>query len=759
MIVRIALIVHGFPPAARGGTELYVEALSRAFAAGGHEVLVVAREADRRLREYAVRTETRAGLQIVFVNNTFSRCASFVDSYRNPRVGRAVREIIAEFSPEIVHIHHLTCLSTEIPAEVSGLGVPAVMTLHDYWLMCHRGQLLDRGYRLCPGPGDRGCASCIGSSAASGVAMYAAARGVRALGRVAPELSRRVTVAGRAALARFARENHPAELSLARLAHMREAASHIARFLAPSEYVRRSFIDFGIPPQRIERHEQGIDVGRFQRSVPRPGPVRIGYFGSLVVSKGAEVLLEAFSQLPAGSAVLRIFGHPAPYHDDDPSSRLEALLRHRSVEHVGAVTPEEVPRALGDLDVVVVPSIWPENAPFVLREARAAGVPAIASRIGGIPEFVNDDQNGLLFEPASVVDCARALRRFIDDADLRARLSKPGTVRSLDDDVRRTLEIYSAVRAEAGCGRVNRLERPSPPERIAAVVVNYHTTDDTVLAVGSLLASDKPPGRILVVDNASQDDGAAMRAQLPPIASVIPLQRNRGFAGGVNVGITTALEEGASAVLLLNSDAVIAPDALGRLERALDTPAVGIAGAALVSRSDPSVLSSLGMSWSSRSGRMRHQAFGRPVGERHTAGTRRVDGVSGCAMLVRREVFERCGLFDEEYFFGFEDLAFCLRAAAAGIFTVCCPEAVVYHEGGRSIGAASPERLYFATRNHLKLAAEGKDRAPAKAVRTTAVLAFNLAFAIRSRDVGLVPRLSAFARGARHYFLGRFGSA
>ena len=81
-----------------------------------------------------------------------------------------------------------------------------------------------------------------------------------------------------------------------------------------------------------------------------------------------------------------------------------------------------------------------------------------------------------------------------------------------------------------------------------------------------------------------------------------------------------------------------------------------------------------------------------------------MDGVSGCLMLVRREVFTAIGLLDEDYFFGFEDLDFCLRARASGFATILARNSAVLHEGGKSMGAESPRRLYFGARNQLLLA-------------------------------------------------------
>ena len=127
--------------------------------------------------------------------------------------------------------------------------------------------------------------------------------------------------------------------------------------------------------------------------------------------------------------------------------------------------------------------------------------------------------------------------------------------------------------------------------------------------------------------------------------------------------------------------------------------------------------------------------------------------------MIRAEVLRKAGLLDERFFFYFEDVEFCFRARAAGFACLCLPEAVAYHEGGVSIGRRSPRRVYFATRNHLRVASElGTGGPVARGARTAAVLALNTAYVLTSRDVPLVSGLAAVGRGARDYFRAKYGS-
>ena len=291
-----------------------------------------------------------------------------------------------------------------------------------------------------------------------------------------------------------------------------------------------------------------------------------------------------------------------------------------------------------------------------------------------------------------------------------------------------------------------------PYRRLAAIVLNFRTPDDTVMAVRSLLASTRPPDDLIVVDN---DAGPGCRAQvagLHPAVRYVAAGSNLGFSGGMNLGIRAALAAGANAVLLVNSDATVAADCVGRLESGLDGVQVGIAGPVI---HDPSIerVTSSGIDYDASTGRMRERQ------ESLIGGAVNVDAVSGCVMLTASEVFEKVGFLDDDYFFTFEDIDFCLRARVAGFRTVVIPEAVAYHVGSRTIGKASPERLYFAARNHLLLASRAtRSSNPLKSMlRTSSIVSLNLAHAVTSAHGPLAGRLSAVFRGVGDYFRGQLG--
>src|SRR5262249_53928417 len=231
----------------------------------------------------------------------------------------------------------------------------------------------------------------------------------------------------------------------------------------------------------------------------------------------------------------------------------------------------------------------------------------------------------------------------------------------------------------------------------AAVVVTWEGGTTTDRCVESLLAQYPAPESVLVVDNASSgSERERLRAGVGARAGVrlLLLDDNRQFAGGLNAGARAAIAAGANRILLLNNDAVLARDALGRLTHALDsTPGAGIAGPCVRDLRRPDRVLSAGE---------RHSVpllcVPRTLLRYRRRGDRpyAVRGIMGCALLVTRACFESVGGFSEEIAVYYEDVDFCLTARARGFGVLVEPRAVVYHDGLRGFaGGLTPWAAYL----------------------------------------------------------------
>ena len=200
--------------------------------------------------------------------------------------------------------------------------------------------------------------------------------------------------------------------------------------------------------------------------------------------------------------------------------------------------------------------------------------------------------------------------------------------------------------------------------------------------------------RIIVVDNASTDGSVELVRRRFPGVDVIENERNILFAEGNNTGIRWALAAGGRQMLLLNNDTEVEPHFAARMLEAHSSDArVGIVGPKILYFDDPKRIWYAGGDFYPVLGVPRHRHIRRIDGL--FADQRRDTGyVSGCALLVRREVIEDIGMLDPAYTMYCEDVDFCLRARAAGWRCVYEPEAVVWHKVSSSSGGGmTPYKL------------------------------------------------------------------
>jgi len=240
------------------------------------------------------------------------------------------------------------------------------------------------------------------------------------------------------------------------------------------------------------------------------------------------------------------------------------------------------------------------------------------------------------------------------------------------------------------------------PFRVVAIVVNWNLKEDTLSCLQSLERLDFPC-RIIVVDNGSSDDSAEYLVRRISRVEVIKLPTNLGFGAACNCAITWALQDpDCDLLLLLNNDAIIDPHALAELmEAAQANPRVGIFGPKVYYMDVPDVI------WYAGAYRRRRILAAVDVARGQVdygqfSTSKVVDYVFGAAMLVRRNVFEQIGLFDEQFFLYLEDLDFCLRAQRANFSLLFVPTAHIWHKVSASTATNQMLRKYYLTKSTIR---------------------------------------------------------
>jgi GT2 family glycosyltransferase len=232
-------------------------------------------------------------------------------------------------------------------------------------------------------------------------------------------------------------------------------------------------------------------------------------------------------------------------------------------------------------------------------------------------------------------------------------------------------------------------------ERAFAVVLNWNGGETSLACIRSLLAEGLAPERIVFVDNASTDGSRERVLAAFPGLDALANPRNLGYGEGTNRGIERALARGAAWVLLVNNDVTFSPGALARLfEAAERSPGHAILGPRIVLASEPGRLWAAGGRITFRTNMSTLLGHRRPDGPRHRR-TREVDYVPGCAMLVRRPVFEAIGLLEGTYFAYHEDVEFCFRAGARGFRSLVVGESLALHDAHHATGGGYNERRKY----------------------------------------------------------------
>lgn len=290
-------------------------------------------------------------------------------------------DLIRALKPTVVHTHHYAHLGLEYLRVIKQVdpSIRIMMTLHEYMAICrNNGQMIKTGsFKLCSRASYDECRQCF--------------------------------------------PQNTAEDFWLRKHYFMSHFKLVDQFVAPSEFLRQRYIDWGLAPEKIVV----IENGQSDEPPLPPRPLaegetrnRFGFFGQINPYKGLDVLLQALHELPKAERkkiVLEVHGANLEWQPEAYRQKIEALreplIKQGVVQWVGPYQPHELRRRMAGVDWVVVPSIWWENSPMVIQEAFVCGRPLLVSDIGGMAEKVRDGVDGIHVSANNPKSWASALLR------------------------------------------------------------------------------------------------------------------------------------------------------------------------------------------------------------------------------------------------------------------------------------------------------------------------------------------------------------
>lgn len=407
--MHVLMVNNIYPPIMAGGAELVVADLCEGLAERGHQVTVIS-TCGPEMEPYPVEVSNGVTVIRFFPRNVYWNFARQREpGYRrviwhlrdawNRDAARRLRAVLDRLPVSIAHTHLLDGLSASVWHRARRAGVPVIHTAHDYHLLCPRAFLLDRQWRICRQPG-------------VGCRLY-------------------------------------------RRWHLRTAGL-LDLFVSPSRFLLEQHRAAGFRPRRDAVVRNGIpmsqDTARIRAAHNSGSRNRFLLMCRLTVEKGVLVALRAAALLPPDLDFELVIAGRGPLED---IVRTAAAVDPR-IRFAGYVSGEAKVTLLAGADILLVPSLWYENAPLAVIEAAAYGLGVVASRIGGIPELVREGRTGVLFQPGDAAELAGVMGGLADGTVTLPALAQDSRDLAQHYTVARMVDDYAAQydRLLTDCARI-----------------------------------------------------------------------------------------------------------------------------------------------------------------------------------------------------------------------------------------------------------------------------------------------------------------
>jgi glycosyltransferase involved in cell wall biosynthesis len=398
--MKILTVIHGYPNYYMAGSEVYTYNICNELAKT-NDVEIFTRYENSYEDPYSVINDIVNGISVTRVNKP-DRDYTFRDKYIDEKIDILFKEKLNSYKPDVVYIGHLSHLSTNIPIIAKEFGAKVVFTIHDFWMGCYRGQLITSDKKNCSGTSIEACYKCAKTTYKEWIKK---------------------------------------EEIIDYQNHLKNVMDSIDIFLAPSQAVYNFYKENGVSETKLIYSKYGFDTKRIDKKekfYTKNSKLNFGFMGRVIPVKGMKTLFEAFRNIE--DATLTIYGSQA-------DKKYLDLYSVDSVKYYGAYNNNDINKVLSEIDVLIVPSIWPENSPLVIQEAFLAGIPVITSNFGGMKELVTHEKDGWLFEAGNSISLNKIVKEIIMNPEVLNKIRGDKTkVRTIEDDAKVMASYFKSNR-------------------------------------------------------------------------------------------------------------------------------------------------------------------------------------------------------------------------------------------------------------------------------------------------------------------------
>ncbi len=411
--LRILFICHDFPPYRYAGAQLFAKNLAQAInKAGKAQVEILYPQfRDKNKQDYSITQTTYEDLTVFELNKP---AAGEPGKVFNQNIAQSIYQFLSQNHYDLIHIHGLGQITMAPVFIAAKMQIKMIMTLHDFWFICTNWHLLTNNQDICTGPESiEKCALCFITDS--------------------PYHTK-------------TEENYKKSIDFISERNLifKEAYYKISKFYAPSNYLKNVFNKYGF--FNIDVLNNGLTHKELSvnNRIRDDRNIIFGFTGQIIKRKGVIFLLEAFIAISNPNIELHIYGKIDV--ESDYGKNIQNMINSDNrIKYFGEYKNEKINEILSTLDIVVIPTLM-DNYPITVQEAFYNKVPVIASNIGGIPEMVSHNKNGILTEPSSVSDLKNAMLKIIDHPELINKFKENiPYIKSLEDNAREYLAEYNQI--------------------------------------------------------------------------------------------------------------------------------------------------------------------------------------------------------------------------------------------------------------------------------------------------------------------------
>jgi glycosyltransferase involved in cell wall biosynthesis len=367
-----------------GGTERYLFDLKKILKKNGNKIITFASQNNRNqpspYSKYFVSQKdfNSSGQKGIIYNLKLS-----LDLIYSFSAKRKIARLIDDVRPDLAHIHNIYHhLSSSILCLLKKKKIPTVMTIHDYKIICPNYSLFTN---------NQYCQKCRRHKYFNAV---------------------RYRCIKNSYLKSFL-----ACLEMYFCKITKIYTKNIDLFIAPSRFVKKRLIDFGIKKDKITYLPHAINLKKFDSRYSKGHYIL--YFGNLTHKKGVQVLLKAAQYIP--TTAVKIAGS-GPYQQN--LKNLVKTYRLKNVGFLGYKKNNELAGIVKNAYLVIIPSLWPEASSLVAYEASKASKPILASKIGALPEIITDNKTGILFSPGNHRELAEKIKYLLANPEIAKKIGQ-----------------------------------------------------------------------------------------------------------------------------------------------------------------------------------------------------------------------------------------------------------------------------------------------------------------------------------------------